>query len=502
MLFRKTFRNALATLLGTALALATGVAHAEINLDATGTATSPIGTVTFSAETLLSNATTDQGGVSYYNLFPSSADFRVSAKLGVTGRNDRRLYIRYDFGNMVARLQIDSGWITIPDINGAEAGATALVADNILLEGGGGRGQNFVVFSVEATAVNAPLASDALVVAAAHNRLALRQGAPGTLRMRVYVGLSEALRGETAVTDTGAKTVANIAPSLITAPLPGNVTATVSSGFTAISGTGANAGRIGRLAISLVGLGSTDTRPAHKSVVNGADVNTLAQVAQAANAQLTSGSRVTFTGDFTVGRYIANTHATGDCGSANQALTTTRNNQVLDSVVFAAGLGLTSLCIALPAGNTDEIPAGQYTVAVDYAKLTNAAVEPADLGETTLGTIRRDGTRVQIPYLTTYSGYTQRVVIVNRNRGAVRYTFSFVSEDGTVATAGDAATGSVPANSTMVLKATDIVSLAGKTRTAAVLDVVAPNGTVDIATTQVNMDDQGTDTVIYETTGT
>ena len=32
MLFRKTFRNALATLLGMALALATGVAHAEVNM--------------------------------------------------------------------------------------------------------------------------------------------------------------------------------------------------------------------------------------------------------------------------------------------------------------------------------------------------------------------------------------------------------------------------------------------------------------------------------------
>ena len=499
MLFRKTFRNALATLLGMALALATGVAHAEINLNATGTAASPIGTVTFSAETLLSNATTDQGGVTYYNLFPSSADFRVSARIGVTGPQNRQLFIRYDFGNMVARVQIAADWASIPDVNGAEAGVTA--NDTFALEAGGAQGNDFVVFSVTAESGN-DIASDALVVATAHNRLALRQGAPGTLRMRVYVDLADALRGNAdSVTDTGAKVVANIAPSLITGALPGSVTATVTSGFTAIAGTGANAGRIGRLAISLVGLATTDTRPAHKSVVNGADVSTLAQVAQEANSALTSGSRVTFSGDFTVGRYVAETNATGNCGSGTP-LVTTRNNQVLDSVTFAAGLGLTSFCINVPAGNSDEIPVGQYTVAVDYAKLTNAAVEPADLGETVLGAIRRDGTRVQIPYLTTYSGYTQRVVIVNRNRGAVRYTFSFVSEDGTVATAGDAATGSVAGNSTMVLKTTDIVSLAGKTRTAAVLDVVAPNGTVDVATTQVNTNDQGTDTVIYATTGT
>ena len=499
MLFRKTFRNALATLLGTALALATGVAHAQINLDATGTAASPIGTVTFSAETLLSNATTDARGVTYYNIFPSSADFRVSARIGVTGPLNRQLFIRYDFGNMVARTQIAADWASIPDVNGAAAGVTPNNA--FALEAGGAEGNDFIVFSVTA-ASGAEIASDAIVVATAHNRLALGQGAPGTLRMRVYVDLADALRGnDDSVTDTGAKPVANIARSLLRVAVPGSVTATVSSGFTRIAGQGS--GTIGRLAMSLFGLDDDlfddDAQPAHKSVQNGGDVDTLADVAREANAQLTSGSLVTFKGDFTVGRFYAATSATGACGT--QPLVTKRNNKVLDEVSVGAGLGLTSLCFDVPTGNREEIPTGAYTVAVDYAKLTNAAVEPADLDETGLGVIRRDGTRVQIPYLTTYAGYTQRVVIVNRNRGAVSYTFSFVSEDGTVATAGDAATGSVPANSTMVLKTTDIVSLAGKTRTAATLDVVAPNGSVDIATTQVNMDDQGTDTVIYATAG-
>ena len=105
---------------------------------------------------------------------------------------------------------------------------------------------------------------------------------------------------------------------------------------------------------------------------------------------------------------------------------------------------------------------------------------------------------MQIPYLTTFSGYRQNVVIVNRNTKPVAYTFKFVAEEGVAATPGAMAEGMVPAQGRAVLKATDIVSLAGKTRTAATLDVVAASGTVDVATVQVNMNDKGTDTVLLE----
>ena len=105
---------------------------------------------------------------------------------------------------------------------------------------------------------------------------------------------------------------------------------------------------------------------------------------------------------------------------------------------------------------------------------------------------------MQIPYLTTFSGYRQNVVIVNRNTKPVSYAFKFTAEDGVIATPGELAEGMVPAQGRAVLKATDIVSLEGKTRTAATLDVVAASGTVDVATVQVNMNDKGTDTVLLE----
>ena len=90
-------------------------------------------------------------------------------------------------------------------------------------------------------------------------------------------------------------------------------------------------------------------------------------------------------------------------------------------------------------------------------------------------------------------------MIVNRNTRPVGYAFSFNSEDGVTATPGEVAEGTLPAQGRAVLRAADIVTLeGGKTRTAATLDVVAASGTIDVATTTVNMEDKGTDTVVLE----
>ena len=179
-------------------------------------------------------------------------------------------------------------------------------------------------------------------------------------------------------------------------------------------------------------------------------------------------------------------------------MTTRKDGAALEAVTIAAAEGVTSLCIAVPATNTDEIPSGEYTVEVNYEGLTNAAYPPLDLAETTIGRIRRDGTRVQIPYLSTMIGYTQRVVIVNRNSAAVSYAFAFTPGDGVIATPGEAAQGTVPANGALTLRVIDIVTLEGAMHTAATLDVVAASDSIDVLTMNVNLNDAGTDTVLME----
>ena len=70
------------------------------------------------------------------------------------------------------------------------------------------------------------------------------------------------------------------------------------------------------------------------------------------------------------------------------------------------------------------IPAtDNYEVTTSYVGGTEGAVFPARGGTFSLGRIERDGTTVQLPYLTTYGPYNQRIVIVNRG-GEASYDLS------------------------------------------------------------------------------
>ena len=504
MLFRKTFRNALATLLGMALALATSAAHAVVNLD-TGA-----GAITIAAETLPDNNTATGGGVTYHRITPGSADLRLTGRIGVAGADNRQIFIRFDFGNMaIVGGNIDASWATMPYTCPGGGCGGSLTSPTLALEAGGSAGvntanpDNYVIFSVPDNAI---FEASAVVTAAAHNRLGVTASGPGTVRMTTYLTLEDAILQQNNVRGGALgqpKAVVNVVRALVTRASPGIVTATVRSGFKQFSETGQN--RLGTVTIGLRQFNRSvpPAAEALKHAVGGADVTTLAQVASVA---ATSRSTVTFSGDFSVGQFTSNTAtAPGECRTVTATtdlLTTVRNNEPVEDVSVPAALGVNSFCVGVPAGNDDEIPVGRYYVAVDYRALQNTAVAPMDLDETLIGTIRRDGTRVNIPYLTTFDGYVQRVIFVNRNSVPVRYTFNFVEEEGVTTTPGTAATGVVPADSKLVLRAADIVSIAGKTRTAATVDVVAQNGTVDVATTQLNRDTAGTDTVVYDTTGT
>jgi hypothetical protein len=145
---------------------------------------------------------------------------------------------------------------------------------------------------------------------------------------------------------------------------------------------------------------------------------------------------------------------------------------------------------------TNAIPAGAYTISATYA--------PAAAGDTaltwtggSLGTVTRNGTTNQINYLTTFTGYNQKVILTNRSSIAGTYTFTFQTEADTTAVAGTKATGTLAANSVTVIKATDLVTLTGKSRASATFTAVLAGSNVGVATTQVNLSDGATDTVTY-----
>ena len=137
-------------------------------------------------------------------------------------------------------------------------------------------------------------------------------------------------------------------------------------------------------------------------------------------------------------------------------------------------------------------------VATKYGGIANAAFPPS--GTTlVLGYIMRDGTTVQIPYLTQFGNYNQRIVIVNRG-AAADYSFSFTAEeDGPTITPGADASGTLASGATTYISLLygDLVTIDGSpNRVSATLIVESEPHFIDVAVSQANANG-GTDTVLY-----
>ena len=170
-----------------------------------------------------------------------------------------------------------------------------------------------------------------------------------------------------------------------------------------------------------------------------------------------------------------------------------------DDVVTAIAVNPWYLCVTISNENETTIPRGTYSVDVNLTPTradNERAFPPMSAAGLEVGTIAHDGTTVQIPFVTSYDGYTQRIVIVNRNKVDVGYAITFrVEGDGEIM--GDNPhEGMLMADQATVVKVADLVTLSNPTRAAATLTVAAKSGTIDVATTMVNKMDQSTDTVV------
>ena len=161
-----------------------------------------------------------------------------------------------------------------------------------------------------------------------------------------------------------------------------------------------------------------------------------------------------------------------------------------------------------PETNMDPIPPGDYT-ATAYTRAT-ATADPRMVGEGDLASIVRNGASVEIPYLTTSEKHNQRLIVVNRGtRPAAITSIQFTTEEDVavelmapVQAAMDAGLLVVPANSSWVARMDETISITytgtPKLRVAASLAFAATPGAISVATTQVNISDGSTDTVVYE----
>ena len=219
---------------------------------------------------------------------------------------------------------------------------------------------------------------------------------------------------------------------------------------------------------------------------------------------------ITVEGDLSIGAFNLGTNTAADpacVGRGSPARSSMGNldkadsNKNTDSMASLGSLsaGTYHLCVQVdtagPGSNTTPIPAGRYHGAITEGTGTLAR----EIASGVIGQIRRNGTTVKLTYLTVSAKYNQRLIIVNDGANDASYEIGpFVTEAGTTATAKAAASGTVSAGSKVVLRVADVVEIQGpQARASATLSMNADVDDVQVATTQVTLDDGSTDTVIY-----
>ena len=511
MLSMKTLRVAIVTM-GSALLLGSGLAAAQttIELDAAEPATP----LQYAVETLDTDNPVTVAGVRYYAL---ANDGNLNLQVTSSAALDSNYYVRV----------------------GLSAGMIFNTAPKITTGGGalsvGGASDSVAVFTISKLEVGAAITIDAT------DALAISNTAPGSYSASISVhrdqfdaydnigAISSSLVGGSAVIVT---TVSGI-NGAVTANRDSAV-ADVSDGFLSFTGGVANA--------SLGSVTVAHSMPATGSVLNAA--NGLA-IAGASGVALINATGVTvgLEGNLGIGAWnLVQTHDDGTAitdtdtatagdqapacvasvGSASApfdpAMPGTASNFALDAddpnMATAAGLapGTYMLCVTVdtagPMSNATPIPSGEYT-ATAYSRATTEVADNAMVAEGVIGRIERNGTTVNIAYLTDSEKYNQRLIIVNRsNRPAEFDLHSFTTEVGSTTTvalsataqaAKDAGLNVIPPNGQVVVRVADILEFTGerKRRVGATLSLNANVDEIQVATTQVNLEDGSTDTVIY-----
>jgi hypothetical protein len=418
-------------------------------------------------------------GTTFLNIVKgANLDIDYSMDVGfngaTTGSSD--YFIKVELTNAAFSVAAETMAITNPG-----SAKTNNIATSTLFSGGT-VGSSSAIYQFD---ISDPITTTATITA---NLTSLGTNGNPSIKMSIFETLTEANAVGGSAVSTASKNIVTIAPGLKRTVTPAVEVAEVSADFKKFATATAGV-------TNLLGLMGSVTHNIVASTADASDGTTVTK----ADLYDPATSVATITGDLSNGTWwmaaatCANsaTIAAGDKLKLNAAKTA---GTTTGSIFDAKG----SLCNVVDG--VAAIPASAYTIGFDYAASTGIAKSAgaADVTGLSVGAISRNGTSQNINYLTTFASYNQRVFITNRGTVDATYAFTFQSEAGATATAGTAATGTSKAGSVLVLKAADIVTLTGKTRTAASLAIVGTPANFSIATQQVNLSNGATDTVIYK----
>ncbi|HIG43386.1 MAG TPA: hypothetical protein EYQ14_23040 [Gammaproteobacteria bacterium] len=467
--------------MGLVSALGASTAMAAIDLDelvAASVGTRVIATDSISAV----NKTTGTGanvGSTYYRVENVTNQLDAEVVAGVGFSVGDQYWVRFDLTGAAFSTVIAAGNLIV--------GATADPMDAIAQ--GGQVGTSSVIFTT--TATNAVDQSDVFTFATANYGWDATSAA--TITSGIYEALSDATNQTNVIVTANATMLVGAQGSVVVSTPVNSITAQVQTLFTTFDLNGNAASYSADLGEILATTASaTNGARDHLTLV----VHALADSVTAGAAT----SLTTISGDFSFGSWSV---SDDDCVTATVPITVAALtlNAAMDTATvpaanFATGTGA-SLCVTLDATAGEVAPvASAYTASLALTSADATFIAPLAAQSGSFGGIAHNGTTVELPYLTTFEDYNQRLVIVNRGSTDAGYTTTFTSEADATATAGTAASGTVAAGTTMSIKVSDMVTMTGKTRTAGTLVIVAPDASVSVATNQVNLSDGSTDTVV------
>ena len=189
-----------------------------------------------------------------------------------------------------------------------------------------------------------------------------------------------------------------------------------------------------------------------------------------------SNQALNLSGDFSFGAWHLDSGS--DCGTSR---TTIEIDTTLQSAIAASADYTGSpyyLCVTVDAQTKIPEVTQPYSIFLENDEAT-----------ATLSSIGYNSTYVELNFVTTYDEYEQRILLINDGSFDAAYQFTFVGESGTTCSAvyvadSNDADGSIPANKTVELLASNIVSTTGtSTRCAAKVRVDAPADKARVSTT-------------------
>lgn len=167
----------------------------------------------------------------------------------------------------------------------------------------------------------------------------------------------------------------------------------------------------------------------------------------------------------------------GNCDRADGTITDA-TAVTATSARFQTGANTVAATLCYAPRTGVAIPVSTYAQTFNAVSAASTTYTVGSLGPVAAGSIVRNGTSLQAPFVQVPAGWLSRIVLTNTGSIARPYTVTAQTETGVTSTLGAGASGTIPANGTIVLNTSDIATFTGATRGTLNVTVAGPNNDI------------------------